>query len=266
VNDNGISVAAALFGTYINYYPSIEPLQLTTAADGRGYLALLQPYPSGRSQQHYLLPTLEQGATLPPCPFGGCVINDRNEVLGYDFATVAPNVAKLAVYTAGKASSLDDLPITLNYAYGQTVCCTVFAFNDRDDILFSANDKVFDGTPIPAIYNIASGKKTIIPLATPSCPKGVTYGQPLSMNNKGEVLGTYDCPTGPDGYFTWDAASGTHDLGSQIPNTNLTLYPIGVNDSGQILIGLVSGSVTTWGTLDPVSPQRASKIGVKVVP
>ena len=202
------------------------------------------PAPS-QPRAHYLLPL--QSYAVPTCTFGGCVINDRNEILGYDYDTLTDTSANLAVYVLGNPASLVDLPISASFIYGYLESSPPAAFNNRDQILYGAPKG-------PTIYDIASRKTTVVPLVTPSCPKGGS-GAPLSMNNNGEVLGQYQCGDF-SGYFTWDAATGTHDLGLAIPNTNFTLFPVAVNDNGQILIELTVGNFNTavsWGTLDPVS-------------
>ncbi len=251
INNNGTSLVSALFVPVRT--TDLSGQQYFTATGGGGYLAQVQAPASSVTRVHYLLPFLRYAT--PPCPFGGCVINDLNEILGYDPFTLTDTSASLALYSLGNPASLVDLPISLNATDGFIYGLPPVAFNDRNQILYNA-----DQGRVPAVYDIGSKKTTIIPLVTPNCPKG-GYGEPLSMNNKGEVLGTYFCNNNNfSGYFTWDAASGTHDLSVAIPNTNFTLYPIGVNDSGAILIELTAGYFNTrvsWGMLEPVTSSSA---------
>ena len=188
---------------------------------------------------HYLIPTYPN-----VCPFGGCAINDRNEVLGFDYLTYA-----YPFYTLGNPSSLVHLPIQdqeFDPSYGGANTGPV-AFNNANQLLY------MDATSNAAVvYNADTGVKTVIPVLAPGCPSPLTV-EPISMNNKGEVLGfVSNCPSPT--YFTWDPQNGTQFLNAQIPSSPLTITPLGVNDAGQILIVLTSTSnVDTWGTLDPVT-------------
>jgi hypothetical protein len=241
VNNNGISLAVA------DFFPvrttDLSGSQFFTAHDGGGYLTQVQAPASSATPIHYLLPLkFDQNTTTP---FGSNLLNDRNEVLGYDYFTLTPTSANIAVYTLGSPASIVDSSFVPNAAYDSVYGFVPIAFNDRDQILYDADNPDVYPEGIPAVYDIGSEKKTVIPLATPTCPTGA-HGVPISMNNTGEVLGEYYCQKGY-GYFTWDALSGTHDLSLAIPDTNFTLYPVGVNDNGQILIELEG----TWSAGAP---------------
>jgi len=217
INTNGISAVTALFAPVRT--TDLAGQQLFTGS-GTGYLSQLQAPVSAAAPIHYLLPF--PNYSVPACPFGGCVINDRNKILGYDFFSLTSTSAKVAVATLGKPESLVDLPISLNfYPGGYELASTgTVAFNNNDQILYDAGVYAAD---ISAIYDIRSGKKTIIRVVTPTCPKGA-HTLPISMNNKEEVLGFYYCATN-SGYFTWDPVTGTHDLSLQIPSTNFEVAP-----------------------------------------
>ena len=250
INNNGIALFSALFAPVRT--TDFSGLQFFTATNGGGYLTQVQAPASAAAPIHYLLPFQNFGQSTQ-CAFGGCFINDRSEILGYDSLSITPTSANLAAYTLGNPASLVDLPIDLNasgaFVYGNLPV----AFNDRDQILYDANMSQAYLQGKPTIYDMGSGKTTAIPLVTPKCPKG-GHGDPLSMNNNGEVLGFYYCNNSFFGYFTWDAVTGTHDLSLVIPDTNFALYPIGINDSGAILIELTAGlNPVSWGRLDPIA-------------
>ena len=247
VNASQISAAAAESDR--DTASDAQGLLYSTTTGAAGSLVPLQLLPSGAGPElHVLAPTYEL-----PCPFGGCAINDRNEVLGYDFLTINGVAATVALYTVGEPSSLVHLPLADSVGYdGGPVppSATSFpvAFNDRDQLLY------LDATlEAPAVYDADTGVRTIIPVSGPGCGPPV----PLSLNNLGEVLGTFAYCATPI-YYTWDPVHGTQYLSAQIPANAYTIYPLGVNDNGQILVKLTTGtSVTTWGTLDPVVPTDA---------
>jgi hypothetical protein len=247
VNATQISAAAAEADRDTAY--DAQGLLYSTTTGAAGSLAPLQPLPSGVGPAlHVLAPTYEL-----PCPFGGCAINDRSEILGFDFYTINDGAATVALYTVGEPSSLVHLPLadSVGYDGGPDVPSAdsfPVAFNDLDQLLY------LDATlEAPAVYDADTGVRTIVPVSGPGCGPPV----PLSLNNLGEVLGTFAYCATPI-YYTWDPVRGTQYLSAQIPANAYTIYPLGVNDNGQILVKLTtSASVTTWGTLDPVVPTGA---------
>jgi hypothetical protein len=260
VNGAGVSLASA------DSYPvdtrDLSGSQYYTTANATDYLTLLQSPASGQVPIHYLLPLQ---ATNTACPFGGCYINDLGQVLGYDFfsVNVTANTSAAAVYTPGNPSSIVDVPIELLGSYGEPY--DVMALNNSGQLLYNSNPKPYN-QPIPELYDISSGKKTRIPVATASCPSA-SYGHPISLNNEGAVLGSYICGSSLR-YFTWDPVHGAQDLNSQIPpNKYSTVYPLGINDHGQILVALyVDGkSYYDWGTLDPIAAKSSRAVrGLRV--
>ena len=250
VSASRLSVAAAEFDRD-TAYDVTGPLYSTTSS-ASGSLTQLQTLPSATAPVvHVLVPTYQN-----PCPFGGCAIDARNRVLGYDYRTVLNGYATVAIFTAGDQSSLVHVPLqdAVSYGYPPTAASAAtypVAFNDRGDLLY------LDATlQSPAIYNIDTGTRTVIPVSSPICNNPV----PLSMNNLGEVLGSFQyCSTPTPTYFTWDPVHGTQYLNAQLPASPYTIAPLGVNDRGQILAKLTSSaSVASWGTLDPVAPAAAN--------
>ncbi len=244
VNASEVSAAAAAFDRDTAY--DVRGLLYYTASGASASLTQLQALPSATSTPfHALVPTYPS-----PCPFGGCAINDRGELLGYDWLTLYNNEATVALGTVGEPASLLHLPLQ-DAVYAQpsssvdTPAATYpVAFNNQNQLLY------LEATVnAPAVYDIDTGKNTIISASAPGCTNPV----PLSMNNRAEVLGTFLNCTTPV-YFTWDRATGTHYLNAEIPSSAFTVFPLGVNDRGQILVKLMSASsVTYWGTLDPVA-------------
>jgi hypothetical protein len=243
VNAGGTAVASAEYGRDTLY--DLQGLHYFTTLNAAGSLTLLQtPGSAGAPPVHYLLP-----AYLTPCPFGGCAINGKNQVLGFDYLTSYDQHATAAFYTVGKPTSLTHVPIQ---EYSSALFApTLVAFNNANQILYA------DPQLGPAIYNIGTGARTVIPVQAPNCQSQLAT--PLSMNDKGEVLGFVDCPAGITVYFTWDAAGGTKFLSAEIPSNPYTIKPLGVNNNGQILIQLTSSAnVNSWGTLDPIAPKASS--------
>ena len=257
VNAAQISAAAAEYDRDTAY--DVYGLLYATATGASGSLGALQASPSATTPVvHVLAPTYRN-----PCPFGGCAINDRNEVLGYDFRTAYGGLATVALFTVGQPASLVHVPLQDvvvnnidNPTQVQAATAYPVAFNDLDQLLY------LDATLLaPAIYDVATGVRTVVPVAAPGCVNPV----PLSMNNEGEMLGTFaSCPTPI--YYTWDAAHGTQYLNAQLPANAYTIVPLGVNDNGQILVKLTSSAaVTTWGTLDPVATRANGPLRARTV-
>ncbi len=254
VNASETAVAAAQFSRDAPYDPSFQSAinfsaQLYFSTNqGANTLTQVQAGSAAAPAVHYLIPTYPN-----VCVFGGCSINDRNQVLGFDYLTYSYPYATAALYTLGDPSSLTHLPIQdteLEPALGGANTGPV-AFNDAGQLLY------MDATSNAAVvYDADTGVRTVLPVVPPGCPAPVTV-EPISMNNKGEVLGfVSNCPNPT--YFTWDPNDGTQFLNAQLPSSASTITPLGVNDAGQILIVLTSTSnVNTWGTLDPVLPAQA---------
>jgi hypothetical protein len=102
------------------------------------------------------------------------------------------------------------------------------------------------------VYSGANGTTTAIP----SIPGNTcAYYLVLSLSNAGQVLGqTASCGSNSDYvYFTWDPVNGTQNLNAEINMTGYSyVYPLGVNDNGQILVQLYpTTGGSTWGTLNP---------------
>jgi hypothetical protein len=103
------------------------------------------------------------------------------------------------------------------------------------------------------LYEIATGLETKIPkLAGNTCNDYV----PLSLNKAGTVIGyAGDCPTTAEQtYFIYDATNGTRDLMAELPSGDASVLPVGINDNGQILIGITLGNGSIdWGILQPLT-------------
>jgi hypothetical protein len=248
VNASEVAAAAAAFDRDTLY--DVQGSLYYTASGATDFLTQLQALPSATSPAvHALVPTYPT-----PCPFGGCSINARGELLGYDWLTLYDGEATVALGTVGEPASLLHVPLQDVVAAApsssiDTAAATYpVAFNDQGQLLY-----LDAAVNAPAVYDVDTGTNTIIPVSAPGCTSPV----PLSMNNRGEVLGTFLNFTTPE-YFTWDPAGGTQDLGAELPSSAFTIFPLGVNDNGQILVKLVSGSsVTYWGTLDPFASKAA---------
>ncbi len=233
-------------------------LYFTTEGAGAALTTLQTPAAANAAPIHNLLPIAptDYPAYPNPCVFGGCTINAASEVLGFDALTRnAAQTATLAVYTVGNAASLRHLPLS-----GPTLAPgpeedTPVAFNNADRIVYLDST-----TNEPAVLDIDSGAKTRLPVLPPGCPS-YAQGVPLSMNDLGEVVGVNLNCTTPSAYWTWDPLHGTQYLASEIPASAYTIYPLGVNDNGQILVQLVdTNGVDYWGTLDLVrSPAARAK-------
>jgi len=252
VNASETSVAEAEFSrdTLADYRGL---LYFTTTGAGHALAPLQAPAAPNAPPIHNLLPTYEFA-----CAFGGCAINGQNEVLGYDYLTLHNSEATFATYTVGESSSLRHLPILISLFYGNVGIAPV-AFNDLGQVVYldsSVNE--------PAVFAIRTGVQTILPVVPADCPNGT--GVPLSMNDYGEVLGVVENCTTDAEYWTWDPLHGTQSLNAQLPSSAYTIYPLGINDRGQILVKLVdSANVDFWGTLDPVvSPARAAREKVRL--
>lgn len=256
VNGAGTALAAASFNRDTAF--DIAGQLYFTATAGAASLTPLQP-PTATSPpaSHYLIPTY---ATA--CVFGGCAINDRNEVLGYDYSTLSSYdstrrngfTATAAIAVVGQPASLLHIPIqdlALNPVFGIGV---VDPFADDYPVALNNANQLFyydQSYAAAALFDVDSGVRTIITVPG-ACPGN--YVAPLSLNNRGEALGeSTDC-SGYALYWTWDTTRGVQIVNAQIPASNDTIYPLGVNDNGQILIDLrTSGGFDRWGTLDPVS-------------
>jgi hypothetical protein len=236
VSTNQVALATAAFERDTAYDIQGELYSTTTAVSNS--LVQLQPLASADSPAlHYLIPTYSI-----PCPFGGCAINDRNEVLGYDYLTQNSGGATAALYTVGSPASLVHLPIQDANASLQSY---PVAFNNANQLAYFVAQ-----LNTAAIYDVDTGVRTVIPVSPPGCAVGGT-AVPISMNNRGAVLGLDYCP-GFNAYWTWDSVNGTHYLEGQIPASAYTIFPLGINDAGQILVNLQTPTSNAWGTLDPM--------------
>ena len=257
VNASAVSVASAAFER--DRIGDLDGLLYFTTVSAGSALATLQtPTAANAPPIHNLLPIAPTyyPAYPNPCAFGGCTINAANEVLGFDALTrTAAQTFTLAVYTVGNPASLRHLPLSGPILAPSPAEDTPVAFNNADRLVYLDST-----TNEPAVLDIDTGAKTRLPVLPAGCPASA-QGIPLSMNDLGEVVGfNAGCAT-PNVYWTWDPLHGTHYLASEIPASAYTIYPLGVNDNGQILVALVDANgVDDWGTLDRVrSPTARSK-------
>lgn len=171
------------------------------------------------------------------CPFGGCWIDDSGTILAIDALT-----KKLMTYSYQRPGSGNDLPLIANSPYG------AWDLNDAGQILYQGP------TPGVDVYSMPTGTLTQLPQPAGCTASDLSNDSPVSINNRGEVLGFDSCGAGPVVYWTWTAQAGTQNLNDQIPASApySLIRPIGVNDNGQILVTLYTQSgAIHWGTLDP---------------
>ena len=258
VNASQISVASAAFER--DRLGDLDgSLYFTTKSAGSALATLQTPAAANAPPIHNLLPTAPtyDPAFPNPCAFGGCTINAANEVLGFDALTknLATQTYTLAVYTVGNATSLRHLPLSGSLSPQDD---TPVAFNNTDRLVY-----LDSMTNEPAVLDIDTGAKTTLPVLPAGCP-AYAQGIPLSMNDLDEVVGFNTGCTATNAYWTWDPVHGVRYLASEIPASAYTLFPLGVNNNGQILIRLVDpNGVDDWGTLDPVSSPAARSKATK---
>ena len=261
VNASQVSVASAAFER--DRLGDLDgSLYFTTKSAGSALATLQTPAAANAPPIHNLLPTAPTyyPAYPNPCVFGGCTINAANEVLGFDALTQngATQAATLAVYTVGNAASLRHLPLSGPIIAPAPEENTPVAFNNADRLVYLDST-----TNEPAVLDIDTGATTTLPVLPPGCA-AYAQGIPLSMNDIGEVFGFNSGCTTANAYWTWDPAHGVRYLASEIPASAYTLFPLGVNNNGQILVQLVDANgVDYWGTLDPVSPPAAHSKATK---
>ena len=235
----GVNAAGMATGSSFDHYIDAYPIFVTAEPAALTYL---QPScattSTGCLEPIELLKTQTNGEPLGPCAFGGCEINARGTVVGFD-----PVTSDYAVSTIGAPSSLVELPLPIapgNFGY-------VVALNDANQLVYFTIGR----TSASFVYNLNAGTTTPIPpVAGTSC----AHYYPISINNLGEVLGFSSFCKQGSFYYTWSPVTGTQDLNLELPANAYTIKPLGINDNGQILVSLgTSGGATHWGTLDPVA-------------
>ncbi len=223
VNLSGEAVGDADYTPQGGFYTT-QPLFVLPAASTK--LVVAQPQCTVYAQ--YCGELAEQGV----CVFGGCNINDAGIILAYDYFS-----GYYMTYVYGQPTSAIDLPLSAsNQAY---------ALNNAGQILYYPPGET---QTLTAIYSIPAGTTTTIPALDGDTCNGY---YPLSISNTGQVFGYYSGCT--SGYWTWDSVNGTQDIATELPKNSYTeIYPLAVNDNGQILVTLypAKGGVH-WGTLNP---------------
>jgi hypothetical protein len=229
----GINAAGSAVGVGVN--------ALDVPDDGTGGLFHLAP------GSHTIAPLKTSCTTVAsacdgyllqePCAFGGCNITADGTIY-LNFEIVSPD---------GTARPFK-LP---DYEPYRPI------INSAGELLYQdiPKDDARPATPIyysdVRLYSIATGLETKIPkLPGNTCDN---Y-EPLSFNRAGTIIGYVgDCPTGTEPtYFIYDATNGTRDLIAMLPSGNAAIAPIGINDNGQILIGITLGDGSIdWGILQP---------------
>ncbi len=237
VNASGLAAGYYYYNPVGGFFLNEPPITYATASKKFG---LLQP--KCTTTVAYCL---EVSASLTYCAFGGCLISNSGQVFGTDAYT-----SNYEIYTVSSGVSQD---LALPSPEGQ------FDLNNNNQLLFATYSSGGDfGTHV---YNIASKTVTNIPALSGSPCRSYF---PLSLSNAGEIVGyTADCGSGQSVYFTWSAASGTQNLSAEIPSSSYSaIAPLGVNDSGQILVALTTSSGTThWGTLNPSAAAHVFRFG-----
>jgi hypothetical protein len=226
VNASGEAIGEGVYipqgGFFSTYPPYVQSPGATSLALAQPQCSVYQALCADNEYADYL------------CPFGGCEINDAGLIMGYDDYTGVE-----MVYSYGGSGK--DLPFNNDTT----------ALNNANQILYSGYSCSGSCAYATNLYSLKTGSTTPIPTPKNSSCTGV-YG--LSLNNLGEVLGeTTGCAAESDYvYVTWTAKGGTKVLNSEIPaNAYESLEPIGVNDSGEILLALFTPTAEHWGLLVP---------------
>jgi hypothetical protein len=221
VNVSGEAVGDAYYSPFSGFSTS-EPLFVLLPAAKT--LTLAQPQCTTSKTG------CSSGAAGNACPFGGCAINDGGTTLSRDLATGKP-----LTYIYGQSGSGKDLSIKPS---------NTPQINNAGQVVYDVYNSL-SGLYTTYIYATATSVTTTIP-KIPGYP--CSY-MPLSMSNNGQVLGTTSCGI----YWTYDPVNGTQNLNTEIPtNSYQDVYPLGINDNGQILVALYTATgATHWGTLNP---------------
>jgi hypothetical protein len=179
-----------------------------------------------------------------PCPFGGCAITDGNVVFGVDGQNSAQHYE---VLTIGKSSSAQNLPM-------DPMAAPAAGINDALQIAYAK----LNGSGNYSAWQYTVGASQPVALGTLPGSTCLNYN-PISENNAGDILGdTPNCSGAA--YWTWDPVNGMRDLDAEIPTNNYTqITPVGINDSGQILVELLKGNVVHWGLLKPSQPGKPGR-------
>jgi len=174
------------------------------------------------------------------CPFGGCVLNNNNVVLGADAKR-----DHYETYTIGQPKSGYLLPLDHVNDY-------MLGINDAGEIAYGE----WTGNCTWNAYRYTVQDLGVVQLP-PIVGQSYTSYEPLAQNNFGYVLGT--AQTGCGGspiYWLYDGyVEQTMDLSAMIPpNTYSHIILLGLNDHRQVLAQLEepSGEVH-WGYLQPSS-------------
>jgi hypothetical protein len=166
--------------------------------------------------------------TFQQCPFGGCTITANGSIFLSD-VLIAPNGSTQVIKLDSNADSIQ--------------------INNSNQIMYR------DGQHTE-IYKIGTGTLTSVPQIPGSSCQVVA---PLSFNDAGTVLGyTSSCTKATDyTYFIYDPKNGTRNLIAELPSGNASVTPVGINNNGQILVGLTLPSgIVHWGVLNPVTAQE----------
>ncbi len=172
------------------------------------------------------------------CPFGGCRITNSGSTLLYDEATGHYEV----LYRGGAYLDLPQYIVPSQYY--------PIMINNAGKVLFAEEN--FPGDVVTtSVQQVGANHATQVPaISGSSCQDYV----PLSMNNKGEVLGyTKTCPSNDATFFTYDSRNGTQDLKTLIPVGSPPIQAYAVNDNGEILISTNTNFPYHWGILRPTS-------------
>jgi hypothetical protein len=186
------------------------------------------------------------------CPFGACELNGNGLILGVDSDNAgfwyiynpSTNIGISVPDFIDEGESSPSLYVPQLSNYGLVAVATFYEI----------------GSNMPqtglAVYSFKEGAWIgVIQLA--GCT-GISL--PISMNNGGEVLSYADCSNGGE-YFTWDPQNGIQILEIPTPSPYTSIYPLGVNDKGQILISALSSTSpgTFWGVLNPTAGNASTR-------
>jgi hypothetical protein len=186
------------------------------------------------------------------CPFGGCEHNENGLFLG----AASNNPGFWYLYNPSTNSGISVADFIDEGEFSPSLYAP--QLSDYGLVVFETYPSFGSQAPQTAlaVYSIASQAwNERIGLA--DCT-GIS--QPISMNNLGEVLGyAVGCPDGNE-YFTWDPENGTQVVQGPPSGRFTSIYPLGVNDNGQILISAQTSSSngTYWGVLNPDANSTSS--------
>jgi hypothetical protein len=222
VNASGLAVGG---GFYYDRPLGLSESPAFSLSAGSNTLGLLQPSCALKAAAGCVS---VQPDTFEQCPFGGCTITANGSVFLSD-VLIAPNGTTRTIKLDSHAEYIQ---------------------------LNNSNQILYDDGEHTEIYNLGTGTLTSVPQIPGSSCGAVA---PLSFNDAGTVLGvTGFCTKSADyTYFIYDPKNGTRNLIAELPSGTDSVTPVGINNNGQILVGLTLPSgIVHWGVLNPVTAQK----------